>query len=278
MKNLSELILSRLKILFFNQHLTLTEKLKLCKSFGVNANDLMKEIILAKRKYSTGNDFIEIGSRVFSIPSNASDDFLNGIAQVLGEAFIFTENFPLKPEYLQRGDFYLDIGANIGTTVMYAHKYIGSEGLIVAVEPLISDLLKENLNVNNISGVSVIEKCVLDKQGTVKMDLSESAINSKVETQKNTLSVDVEATTIDNIVEEMCLRRLDLIKMDIEGAEESAILGAVKTIKRFSPKWTIASYHNDFVGEAQHPKLVKLLKSLGYSIKEVPNKHIFAYK
>jgi FkbM family methyltransferase len=38
---------------------------------------------------------------------------------------------------------------------------------------------------------------------------------------------------------------VDLIKMDIEGAEEQAILGARETIERCKPKWSIASYHID---------------------------------
>jgi FkbM family methyltransferase len=42
--------------------------------------------------------------------------------------------------------------------------------------------------------------------------------------------------SIDFIVEKLRLKRVDLIKIDIEGEEYNALKGATKTIKRFKPK------------------------------------------
>jgi hypothetical protein len=55
----------------------------------------------------------------------------------------------------------------------------------------------------------------------------------------------VPLTTIDRIVSELELSRVDFIKMDIEGAESNAIRGAAETLERFRPRMAIASYHND---------------------------------
>ena len=52
-------------------------------------------------------------------------------------------------------------------------------------------------------------------------------------------------TTIDRIVAELDLPRVDYIKLDIEGAESNAIRGASKTLEKFRPRMAIASYHND---------------------------------
>jgi len=52
-----------------------------------------------------------------------------------------------------------------------------------------------------------------------------------------------QATTIDAIVEEVEPGRVDLIKMDIEGAEPRALVGATKTIDRFRPQLAISIYH-----------------------------------
>ena len=49
----------------------------------------------------------------------------------------------------------------------------------------------------------------------------------------------VEVDTIDNIVK----TRVDFIKLDIEGAEQSAIEGAVETIKKYKPILAICIYH-----------------------------------
>ena len=52
-------------------------------------------------------------------------------------------------------------------------------------------------------------------------------------------------TTVDNIVRELHLARIDFIKMDIEGAEVKALHGAKETLQRFRPRLSIATEHND---------------------------------
>ncbi|MCP5110258.1 MAG: FkbM family methyltransferase, partial [bacterium] len=52
-------------------------------------------------------------------------------------------------------------------------------------------------------------------------------------------------TTIDNPVAELSLSRVDLIKMDIEGAEPKALAGAKKTLAKHQPKLAVSAYHAD---------------------------------
>ena len=51
-------------------------------------------------------------------------------------------------------------------------------------------------------------------------------------------------TTIDNMVRELHLSRVDVIKMDIEGAETRALAGAADTIRRMHPMLAIALEHH----------------------------------
>lgn len=56
-------------------------------------------------------------------------------------------------------------------------------------------------------------------------------------------AMDVETCTIDGLVHELRLPRVDFIKMDIEGAEMQALAGARATISRWKPRLAISAYH-----------------------------------
>lgn len=57
-------------------------------------------------------------------------------------------------------------------------------------------------------------------------------------------SAPVTSTTIDELVRRKSLERVDFIKLDIEGAELSALRGAEQALRRFRPKLAVALYHD----------------------------------
>jgi hypothetical protein len=69
-------------------------------------------------------------------------------------------------------------------------------------------------------------------------------------------SVLVPLTTIDKLVAELKLPRVDFIKMDIEGAELNALAGGAATIKQFKPRMSIATEHK-IDDEVTIPKAVR---------------------
>lgn len=74
--------------------------------------------------------------------------------------------------------------------------------------------------------------------------------------------------TIDDFVKREGLTRIDFIKMDIEGAEPSALKGAQTTLERFSPKLSICTYHN--VGDDKKIKDLIIKYNKNYRIIEKP--------
>jgi hypothetical protein len=80
--------------------------------------------------------------------------------------------------------------------------------------------------------------------------------------------IQVPLTTIDRMAAELNLSRVDLIKMDIEGAEKNALLGAAETIRRFHPRLAIALEHNLHDVETL-PALARRLWS-GYRLEMTP--------
>ena len=153
------------------------------------------------------------------------------------------------------GDITLDCGANIGVTI-YEELAAGAK-TVVAIEPAPENLecLRRNYPAEIASGrVIIVPKGVWDKEDslTLKVDPKNSAADSFVMPLKGAVDLlKVPLTTIDNLVSELKLERVDYIKLDIEGAEPNALRGARQTLAKFKPRISISAYHRP-----DHPKLI----------------------
>jgi len=155
--------------------------------------------------------------------------------------------------FVRPGDVVLDCGANIGVFVRESLNAGASK--VVAIEPAPENLecLKRNYKDEVAQGkVIIYPKGVWDKDDWLSLNIehANSAADSFVihpehstpTTQKLPL------TTIDKLVQELKLDRVDFIKMDIEGAEVKALNGARETIAKFHPRMALSVYH-----EPDHP-------------------------
>jgi FkbM family methyltransferase len=144
---------------------------------------------------------------------------------------------------------------------------------------LTPELIVRNVEANGIPNVTVVPVGVADRSGEAEMHVGDALIDASVARAPSCARFrrTVPRVTLDEYVEREGLERVDFIKMDIEGAEELALRDARGVIERFRPRWSIASYHTDFEGDPQHPKLVRLLRDFGYTVREVERKRIFAW-
>jgi FkbM family methyltransferase len=145
------------------------------------------------------------------------------------------------------GDVVLDCGANIGVFTRVALDAGASK--IIAIEPAPENIecLRRNFSPEIAAGrVVIVPKGVWDKEDklTLRIDPTNSAADSFVIERKTAVtSIQVPLTTIDNLVSELKLERVDYIKMDIEGAEPNALTGAAGTIKKWKPRISVSAYH-----------------------------------
>ncbi len=145
------------------------------------------------------------------------------------------------------GDIVLDCGANIG---VFTRKALSrGAAMVVAIEPAPQTLnaLRRNFEAEIRAGrVIVYPKGVWDRESEMDLTLNETNQGGNsvvVEPERAARKIRVPLTTIDHIVAELGLPRVDFIKMDIEGAEKPALVGGRDTIRRFRPRMSISTEH-----------------------------------
>ena len=237
--------------------------------------------VLASRRTDEQNrEFFAVGGRryYFEPPYAVRDRsrLHHGTAVVLAEVAADADEMFRPPHVtIKPGDVVLDGGGHVGTSAMtFAARVAPGGGSVHSFEPVMHEAMRRNLEVNDIEGVTVVPMALGRESGDEEITVDDVAIDSSIARARGTgiskgPTIPVKVTTIDDYVRDAGLDRVDLIKLDIEGAEDMAIDGAAETIRRFRPAWTIASYHVDFDGDLQHDKLVRQLKALDYAVEEV---------
>ena len=128
----------------------------------------------------------------------------------------------------RRGATVVDVGANIGVIAAYAARRVGSGGRVVAVEPAADNVrvLRDNLRRNRLSGVSIVEgaagRCRERREFYLRGDLS--AVNSLFPDScyaSVTQVATVDVTPLDDLVD----GHVDIVKIDVEGAELDVLAG-----------------------------------------------------
>ena len=90
--------------------------------------------------------------------------------------------------------------------------------------------------------IEIIKKALWDRPG--ELNLSHSGPGTRVAEGETGAENRIEAVSIDQFARERRFERLDLIKMDIEGAEQKALQGGMESIRRFRPQLAICIYHS----------------------------------
>jgi FkbM family methyltransferase len=158
------------------------------------------------------------------------------------------------------GAVVLDCGANIG--VFTRLSLDRGAGKVIAIEPAPENIecLRRNFAKEVGEGrVVIYPKGVWDKDDflTLNVDPHNSAADSfLIHRDGGHEGAKVPLTTIDKLVPELGLERVDFIKMDIEGAEVRALNGGRNTIARFHPLMALSAYHNP-TDPMEVPKSVK---------------------
>jgi len=153
----------------------------------------------------------------------------------------FSQYFDYDIIKCNKNEIFVDVGAYIGDTLVEYVKAFGADCYnkfyCYEIVPKNIDLIKKNIELFNLKNVIIREKGVSDKNGF--MYLTQNEISSII-TLAKTGKFKVATVKLDDDISE----KVTFIKMDIEGAEEQALKGCLKTIKKHKPKLALSVYHN----------------------------------
>ena len=153
--------------------------------------------------------------------------------------------------FLRPGMTFIDIGAHVGEYTLLAAQAVGEAGEVHSFEPnpQIFGLLRENVCLNGFSNVRLLNHAVSDRDGHANFKIFSEPSISRLDhgsSQKTPLqpqdlvnTVTVPTLRLDTYLGSP-LRRVDLIKVDVEGAEQLVFLGATNLLSlpsAHAPVW-----------------------------------------
>jgi FkbM family methyltransferase len=150
---------------------------------------------------------------------------------------------------LPRGGVFFDVGAHVGLFTLIASRWVGPAGRVYSFEPSPRERsrLEQHLAMNGCANVTVIPKAAGDSVGTASLIVAPAGASGL-----NTIGsqfayagvaseqvIPVPMTSLDEIVSHRNIDAVDVVKLDVEGAEYRCLLGAARMLERHRPSLVI---------------------------------------
>jgi len=178
---------------------------------------------------------------------------------------------------LRQSMSFIDVGAHFGFFTLLASELVGTGGRVLALEPMpetfafLSRNIDEHGTCGNITAInaaafSSATKLTFHDYGLVNSGL-DSAFSARTLDNRTiaTRDVEVNALTLDDVVADLKLERVDLIKIDAESSEAHVLQGASRTIETHKPRVILEVGDFDLSGVVQSTSLVEWFRARGYT-------------
>jgi FkbM family methyltransferase len=187
--------------------------------------------------------------------------------------FVFREHYEPELTFLEKilspGNVFVDAGANFGIYTLVASKLVGKTGRVVAFEPTAQSfaILRQNIALNGLTNIVTFSMALSEKAGKAWLyhgpDPVRNSLGKAPSWAEEAEEVAVES--LDNVLGQASIERVDVIKIDVEGAEELVLRGANNTLRTMRPIVIFEINPEASACLDLHAYgASKLLKSLGY--------------
>ncbi len=192
--------------------------------------------------------------------------FFAGCYEAQESAFVRSR---LKP-----GMNFVDVGANWGLFSLMAASLVGPTGKVVALEPdpRVFLKLKSNIERNQLEQVQAFQVAAADREAELLLAghdgvTQNSGMSRLVESGgASAITFTVGSRRLDSLLDEAGLDTIDLLKMDVEGAEHMVLTGMEDGLKRFRYRCILLELHPLHPGETRPTlrEITGLLLAKGY--------------
>jgi len=214
-----------------------------------------------------------IGGGVLTVPN--CDPMSAKIA--CGESYEIEARKKIFP-MIKRGMTIIDIGAHIGYYTIPFSLKVGENGIVVAFEPN-SDIraqLQNNLDQNNPRNVIVVPYAVSNKNSVTDFYVAQKNRGGYSSLKKNkdyepAKKIRVETKKLDDVLDSLGISEVDVIKIDVEGAEKLVFEGAKRLLTRKRKPIILFECNDATCLPFGHNVfgVLKLLDSFGYDLEEI---------
>ena len=180
---------------------------------------------------------------------------------------------PRMSDYMkgQRGRIFVDVGAYHGHYSLLLSKNFEQ---VISVEPVFTNanFLRAAITYRKANNIKIIRMAVAAEEGTRQFGLMPQLSESKLLYQKSAKGglTSVQATTIDSLLQPY--EEVDLVKLDVEGAEFDALTGASDSMNKIR-SWLIELHDQE-----EKSKLQRHMTTNGYNLLWLDKGHLFAYR
>jgi FkbM family methyltransferase len=159
------------------------------------------------------------------------------------EGYLFDGKWRPKP-----GETVIDVGGCFGEYALYASKRVGPTGRVLMLEPDPANIeVAERLFALNgkPGNIEIVQAGLWNKPGKVRFNAGQShqSAVAAVDAGAAGHTIEIDVHSLASLAETYHLERMDIVKMDIEGAELEVMAGAADLPAKLRPRYAIASYH-----------------------------------
>lgn len=158
------------------------------------------------------------------------------------------ETTRLFKEVINAGACVVDVGAHVGYYTLLAAKRAGPAGKVFAFEPDPANysLLEKNISLNDYHNVVAMNEAVSNHEGISTL-FRTSLDNGRHSTYNHGLpgneNIETKSTTMDAFLGQQGWPRVDLVKIDVEGAERDVLEGMGQLLQRTDPLKLIMEFN-----------------------------------